>query len=544
MLRELEQDKARHAESDFVDDGRLSPLQLPPQIVRRSQNPSYFDRPMTPDSIAAGEYRGREQSYDSVSTIRPSECLEQRTSAPYASVQRSLRNLDRVDEESVHWKKDDGSVYLPDNDSVYQGTSPCHYLDDESALPIFRSESVLYLEDDHDNHSDLSSTSKVVLMKLPRNKNIAPTLIQRCSTRQTYVGSDEGYDDEDEDDLYGHHKEMPIDSDSVFLPISEQDQSPLVCRDTLRDSAATKIQAVWRGYQCRKTRPNVSKLVIDLVRVCDGIHRRHLHQTDTRVRQLEARLQEETAMRVAFEKAMEQMTVLVDQREKVLYDRIEQEVAMREAYERKMEYTLSQIQPLESNLKREVKARYEMESMLSRVLDQMQSIENARQQQAQDEAKARNVMQRQLDDALYQLAELKKQRKQQQDTPPAKIRAHEVGNKSTLSVASSVRPHTPSAAARPVSRLTARSTNKDVSPPATTVARPTTSMRHRPLQSTTARSLVQPKPLASATTVSTRASRASLRSPLTVRSTASRTDIRQGTMSTVKRTTAMVSSRG
>lgn len=234
------------------------------------------------------------------------------------------------------------------------------------------------------------------------SKTQPPAIMQYSNISIT----DEGYDDNDQ---YDQCKELPIESASVFLPLSENEQEQLIDMEKTKHYAAVKIQSVWRGYFDRKNQPKSSlklshRVLAGLARINDSIHCRNNNQLQDRCYELEQRLGEETAMRIAFEKAMEDMTILMDHQHKVLNERLEQEVDMRQAYERKMEQVLNQVQPLESRLRHESKARADMESMMSRVLDQLHDIKV----QQKDQAEHNHLVQRQLEEATQEIAQLKK----------------------------------------------------------------------------------------------------------------------------------------
>jgi hypothetical protein len=307
--------------------------------------------------------------------------------------------------------------------------------------------------------SNFSNNSKVVVIKI--SKTQAPTFITYSSGG--YMSSDEGYDDED--DEYPC-KELPIESASVFLPLSDQEQEQLTRLDNRRQLAAIKIQSVWRGYQCRKETKTSSlklshRVLAGLAQVNDSIHRRNNNQLQDRIYMLEQRLGEETAMRIAFEKAMEDMTVLMDHQHRVLHDRVEQEVSMRQTYERKMEQVMAQVQPLESRLRHESKARADLESMMSRVLDQLHDMKV----QVKEEAEQRKVLQSKLDSAVEEIASLKQIKK-----PAAPLRSSTI-NRNVSSV---------TAQPRSVSRLstTTNGRNSPLPPPRTPVS--TTTVRSTP----------------------------------------------------------------
>ncbi|KAF7731720.1 hypothetical protein EC973_008892 [Apophysomyces ossiformis] len=429
-------------EMQLVDDGRLSPLQLPAQARLFARSP------------ACNERRMREQSCDSTTTVTqtkltqqemepvgPSSFLAVARKAPYAS-----SSLDRVDEEDkFHW--DESFSFQPSADRSLSSLGKESYLflatrsyvfivvqpyinsacsthdilgspyvhphphphqrsNSEEELPIITRESELLTDSgsEGDNDSQFSSVSKIVI-KLNRSKCSPATIIRRCTTS---LGSDEGYDDEEDE------KELPIESASVFLPLSDDEELPLTDQEYLRSVAATKIQALWRGYQCRRQPRSARKLFVNVVRMCGYVHQRRVDHMSQRIRQLEDRLREETAMRVAFENAMENMTVLIDKQQRSLYERVEREVDMRQAYERKIESVMAQVQPLETRLHKEAKARANLEDMMSRVIDQVHDLKLSQQQQMKEEAESKRDMQRKLDDALDEIKSLKQQVSQQQ----------------------------------------------------------------------------------------------------------------------------------
>ncbi|KAI8974954.1 hypothetical protein BDB01DRAFT_379197 [Pilobolus umbonatus] len=369
----------------FVADSQLSPLQLPTQASHLYQH----DR------------HGREESYDSTSTIILPKKLSEVSAEPseYLSGQpHFLPNLD--EDERINW--DETPFTFPDYMNQWQKVSrsvhPYHLRqdsEDDLDYPVFQSNDHI-----HDTDSQLSH-SRVVVMKISKNNTTSSTIIQ-FTHNYTGCGSDEGYDDDDEE--YNDCKELPILSSSRFLPLSVHEQHQLMSLDTLRNEAALKIQSVWRGHHCRSQLKSKTCLLAGLARINDSIHRRNNNQLHDRLYVIEQRLSEETRMRIAFEKAMEDMTILMDNQHKVLYERLEQEVDMRQAYERKMEQAITQIQPLESRLRNESKARADLESMMSRVLDQLHEVK----QKAKEDMESRKALQSKLDSALEEIACLKK----------------------------------------------------------------------------------------------------------------------------------------
>ncbi|KAI9321651.1 hypothetical protein BX666DRAFT_1008641 [Dichotomocladium elegans] len=258
----------------------------------------------------------------------------------------------------------------------------------------------------NDNSSECGSISKVIMVKLHKS----------FGRKSTCHASDEGYDDEDEDRIPNDDddNEMPMESVSVFLPLTAEELEHLVDRDMLRHAAATRIQAAWRGYCARKRPLSITaqslvrppyNLVVGLVNICNNMHRQQLVRMQHQIDELERRVQEESMMRVAFEKAVEDMTILIDQQQTMLYDRIE---LQRVEYEQKA-------QQLESRIRKEARARVDMERSMAQVMKQMQELQSLQQRRAKEDADTNSVIQRKLNDALEEVAQL---RQQQQRRPP------------------------------------------------------------------------------------------------------------------------------
>lgn len=341
-------------------------------------------------------------------------------------------------------------------------------VDDEWELPVFYSESEPIGDDvcSFDSDNDSSCESRVVFIKLNRSRYSSSVLSQRqrCATSFTCITSDEGYEEEEED-LEG---ELPIESASVFLPLSEKEQECIVERKELRDAAATKIQAAWRGYKLRKERDSSGnlgpsrRLLFDLAHLYSKFQSRTMQKMEQRISQLEQRLREETAMRTAFEKAMEDMTVLIDQQQKVLYNRIEQEVSMRRTYERRMDQALSIIHPLEDRLQHEIKARTELEKMVSGVVAQLQDMQQAQKAASRKEEEYKIALQRKLDDALQEIESLKRNKNPGSQSTGAKSTSS--SNKVRASTAAA---HPSSARTKPriLGKSSAATNPKDPQPP-------------------------------------------------------------------------------
>lgn len=363
-------------QEEFVSDHQLSPLQLPCQYISRND---------------------REESYDSTGTIK-----QPLGPSSFLSAKHRQLFLERVPEEDrINW--DEKSFMFPDDDDYQpedwheQRKLSLFSIHPLTSFPIVYQSVHPYQcsSDEEDDQSNFSTHSKVILMKI--SKLNPPVIIH--SSRISY--SDEGYDDNILEDI--DCKERPIESASVFLPLSD----PLD-PDHVRTLAATKIQAAWRGYRYRtqQTTQASHRVLAGLAHIHHTLARRQQDQVQSRIRQLEQRLNQETAMRVAFEKAMEDMTILMDHQHKVLHERLEQEVGLRQTYEQKMEEALHHIQPLESRLRHEAKARADMESMMSRVLDQLHELKTT----AKQEAEARKSIEHKLEEATAEIAALKKSR--------------------------------------------------------------------------------------------------------------------------------------
>lgn len=456
----------------FVSDNQLSPLQLPSQMSSTMRHI-------------------REESYDSTGTIvlnnnnttysRPSSFLSGGSSVHYPQ-----HYLGRVAEEDrINW--DETSFVFPDHNYVQQENVVYHSvhpyrLDSASPSDMFHNEGELVSiseEDDDDEGSRFSTNSKVIVMKI--SKHHPPTVIQ-CSGGS--FTTDEGYDDEEYE---GDCKELPIESASVFLPLSDNEQELLMDMESVRHSAAIKIQSLWRGYMGRKEQSQQYKnsqlklshrVLAGLARINDSIHCRNNNQLQDRCYELEQRLGEETAMRIAFEKAMEDMTILMDHQHKVLHERVEQEVDMRQAYERKMEQVLKQVQPLEARVRHESKARADMESMMSRVLDQLHDIKV----QQKEEIEQRKSLQQKLDKAMEEIALLKKNKTTNTTTTVRPSSTTMTSKPSTRSVSrlsstSASSRNTTTASPAPLKRTNTPVTNKSSRPTTTTTIRSATVSR-------------------------------------------------------------------
>lgn len=429
----------------LVDDGRLSPLQLPAQAdvqanIRPRESfvnsPTQSEQPVGPSSF--------------LSDVRKHHMYYHVTPARTTSYMRK-GNMSKYELGKL--------VYTVKLTCLvgYSFTSEQEYCDN---VPMMDSDS-----DNTTATTKSSASSRIVLIKLNKHKQSPMTFVQRCPTSLTYFASDEGYND-DEDDQFDGAEEL--ESHCVFYPLSDDEEEEQE-RDrqwTIKDQAAVKIQSLWRGYRSRcenkqtfsSMRPE-QRVFLNLANICSRLHRRQMNTVDERLHQLEQRVRQETAMRMAFEKAMEDMTVLIDQQQKILYDRVEQEVHMRQMYEDKMNTALAQLQPLESRLRKEVNARSKMEEMMTRVLDQMHESETSRLEQAKQDAESKKLMQAKLDHAMEEIAIIKKQK------------ASTRSNSSTT--ASSSRP-TPSTVRRPTLKSSSPSTASSPTKASSTASSTTT----------------------------------------------------------------------
>ncbi|KAI9356338.1 hypothetical protein BD770DRAFT_473240 [Pilaira anomala] len=433
-----------HGGNAFLADNQLSPLQLPTQM---HYNPRHI----------------REESYDStgtVTTIRKSS--QYSTPSSFLSESSSSSHHHHLacvaEEDRIHW--DENSFVFPDHHHQQQQQ---HFIVHENVYrPIhpYRMDSRSDIFHD-DNISHSSNNSKVIVIKISKSQ---PAKVIQQYPNSFISTSDEGYDDEEPAD-YDDCKELPIESASVFLPLSEYEQEQLMDLETIRQLAAIKIQSVWRGYQSRqKTSKPSYRVWAGLARVNDSIHRRNYHQLQDRCYELEQRLGVETAMRITFEKAMEDMTIVMDHQHKVLNERVEQEVDMRQAYEQKMDHVLNQVQPLEQRLRHETKARAEMESMMSRVLDQLHDIKV----QQKEDAEHRKLMELKLEEATKEIALLKKSNVSRTTTTTTTISS------------SSRRPATATASTRPTTTVNKRpATATSTRPSMVPTTRPATSNAQR-----------------------------------------------------------------
>lgn len=428
---ETEQD-----DDDLVDDGRLSPLQLPAQVNKdrrtremelcQSQQLAQSERLVGPSTFLSDPKVCVTQSYGNVDTLFSKKLF---SLTHYIIGYSSLSFIDSEDEEEEH-------------------------------LRVFCNESVPIMDSDLDSSTDSSvrtAESRNVIIKLNKFNKSSMTIVQESIA---YVASDEGYDDTVE--------EGELESEVEYYPLCEKDDQ-VEFLDSKRDQAAIKIQAVWRGYLTRRENKQQysalhadQRVIVNLAQLCGRNYRRQMNQVDDRLYQLEQRVREETRMRMTFEKAMEDMAVVIDQQQKILYDRLEQEVHMRQVYEAKMNTALTQLQPLEARLRKEVSARNKMEEMMTRVLDQMHETETSRQQQVKEDAESKRQMQNKLDQAFEEIAVIKKQ---QQPVTTSRASSHlQKSNESSTTTNSIKKDNSTSRVSRVRKSIIPSSNKLDVTP--------------------------------------------------------------------------------
>ncbi|KAI8074993.1 hypothetical protein BC940DRAFT_287165 [Gongronella butleri] len=359
---EQEQHEHHHQQQQFclsppilVHDRQLSPLQLPVQLPTTRQHHRYASEDAAAannDQFTCG--RIREESYDSVSTI-----TQPAAAAPCSFLSSTFNNNNNNNRaalpDRIEWHNSFDSASAQQHqqpmwqdDLFFDSVHPYQRGSHAHALPVIHQETEPMLSDNNstdDDSSSCSSGSKVVLIKLnkkTKHKKIA------MSPRVAYQQADFGFDDDD----LALEEEAPIESASVFLPVHGQRQ------ETRRDTYELLLGGANDEPEARAPAPAMPDY----------------HQWQARVEQLEREVQEEKAMRKGFEKAMEEMVLLMDQQQKLLYDRLDQEIAMRKMYESRMHHALEQLQPLETKIQKETSARCELESMMSHVLNQVQDL--------------------------------------------------------------------------------------------------------------------------------------------------------------------------
>ncbi|KAI9475454.1 MAG: hypothetical protein EXX96DRAFT_609418 [Benjaminiella poitrasii] len=225
-------------------------------------------------------------------------------------------------------------------------------------------------------------------------------LIKLNKSQLTYVASDEGYEESRE-----------LASECVFYPIYDA-----------RHQAATKIQAVWRGYRARRDGQNPNRMA-QLLAMWSQVERRRQGRFQDRLEQMERELREERAMRVAFEKAMEDMTELIDRQQKSLFDRlVEQEREMQRRHE-----------VLEAKVRKEVQAKLKLEGMMSRVLDQLHISETQREAKEEEVCRITRTLEKVVDDVS-----LLKKKNKLTSTTAAVVNDHQILTSSVVKKKSTV----------------------------------------------------------------------------------------------------------
>lgn len=519
-----EQEEDDEMEGVLADDGRLSPLQLPAQVTNPGNSimhnhgsgvPRCTDQDEDDDYLRriCHQRRPREESCDSTATVTQAISRANTTAVATSNTTTTIvapcsflsdNHLGRVQEEEDDDYDDDdwyeqGMSSRKTGGMCSQGVTHSLHAewlqrprerfgsssdDGSSNLPVYCSEAELIHPNDLQQHqhryerrmdsndsSLLTDDSRIVLVRLGTKKI---TVIERCSSTGT-TRTDEGYDDRLDDEKENDGLGM-LESTSTFLPLSEQEQEYLMHSDILRTAAAVKIQAAWRGYCHRKTMQQgklqpAQRMMVDLVRLCGHVHRRQMTRVQERLEDVEMHLQEETAMRIAFEKAMEDMTILVDEQQQTLHERLEQEISVRQSYEEQIEATAAQIKPLEARLRQESHARDRLESMMSHVLEEMKELKSSRQR----EVEARRQLQAELDDARREIAILSKRSTTPTSRPPSSVAGNAIRTGLTVHAGTRSISSAAAAAARksvaPSSATTIRSRTPAATPSPTTTTR-------------------------------------------------------------------------
>ncbi|KAI9279986.1 hypothetical protein BY458DRAFT_337725 [Sporodiniella umbellata] len=228
----------------------------------------------------------------------------------------------------------------------------------------------------------------------PITKTILVCLNKRVNTISYPSGvSDEGYDDVEDD--------KELESEDCFYPIISD-------KDIAQEEAAVKIQSLWRGFVAR--RHNRQPLAFQLVSLCGTIHKRQMtcfrrkvsdlekrvkkmSKLEKKVAELEQRLEEETALRKAFENTVEDLTVLIDRQQENITLRLEEEISLRVLYQTKMEECISR------QISKEDYNRNRMDQILQQV--------EATNQQTKKEAESRKLLQANLDIVIKDISQLK-----------------------------------------------------------------------------------------------------------------------------------------
>jgi hypothetical protein len=187
--------------------------------------------------------------------------------------------------------------------------------------------------------------------------------------RQCTVIYNEGYIEDDE--------RFELESECTFYPVNKQ-------------QAASKIQSLWRAHHKKDD-------ILQLLLLCGRFHQYKILKFQQKLDSLEAKIEEEQAMRVAFETAMEDLTEVIDQQQKMLYDRLDQQVHMGRSCESKMKVLAKSLNPLELRLQQETEARKELEVTMGRVLEELEDTKQSiiqstkQQQQTSSSPKRRNM---------------------------------------------------------------------------------------------------------------------------------------------------------
>ncbi|KAI7876270.1 hypothetical protein K492DRAFT_198574 [Lichtheimia hyalospora FSU 10163] len=331
----------------LIEDDRLSPLLLPARADPRRACQTFYD---------STKISSTPTTQESMDLVGPSSFLKQHDKTQYQPPHKASRCYDSSHEE----------LNLPNVSHIKQSRSP--FLDD--------------------NDTDYTGDSKVIINIKLNSRGGGYRHMSWCQA------SDEGYNDDVDEE-----EELPMESVSVFLPLSPEE---LTDPEMLRNTAATRIQALWRGYSTRKQlfgNSHVSpakRVVIDLARICMTLHRQQTMRLGERINMLEQEIAHERAMRIAFENAIEDMALTIDKQQSMVCERIEE---MRESYQER--------------IYQEQCARTDLEQSMAHVLEQVQDMQNMQQQRIKEDAEERAALHRKLDDALAEIDQLKQQQQPQ-----------------------------------------------------------------------------------------------------------------------------------
>ncbi|KAI8973499.1 hypothetical protein BDF20DRAFT_882709 [Mycotypha africana] len=374
-------------------DEELSPLQLPSRAI---------------------EMNGQFPSFDSMSTINrkvslhacPSSFLDTTWDAQY-----QFKFIDQK-EEMIHW--DTTSYVFPDYISPssaseylngYQSVHPYYCVPER--LGYIQDDLLSYRCEEEDEESDGEEYSdedtKVVLIKFSKKRK---TQSQTTSIRNMSLY----YVNNDDDDDKNNNK--PLEAVSTFVALDCVENTVVrhqANRNYDESAAAIKIQSLWRGYQCRKKRITSNQVLQILARINNSMDKRKVNQLHARIDRLEKHLQEETAMRIAFENAMEDMAAQVDQQNHFLEERMHQ---MQQNFTVNTELLMSQIESMNAVLRENSESKAKLESKLSEALQQIDDLKLQVKRESEQKQNIRQQLKKTLDEITLLKSMTKKDEKQ------------------------------------------------------------------------------------------------------------------------------------